>query len=379
MEPGLVAQGQGQVHPRGCGHQPGTLRSRWFPRFQQLSDRLDGETEAGAGRLVQVRAEAAHQGVVAAAAGDGNRGIVSLAHQPEHQPVVEVEMGLEARIELQAHPPCRRRRSHCGQGVGQGLEQGDGPEPLLQLVEHSFGFTAQGQEGAEALPLRSRQVELFQSQRIEAGERPADGTTLLRRRLAEQSVEEAMVPHQEGGAMRFLQAQGGHRCQEQLQQLRVGRRGALPQQLDTTLKFLMDPLSATIADGGAEGGATGPETQGPGATAHATAGGPGDRCGELGPQAEGFIRRQPQDLATVDRSAGLEGGEPFDRGRCYLLVAPEAVDPRQQFIDAAIALHRAGLEIPGAGSWLQSHGGERQGGGVAVRSYGAAASSSAAP
>ena len=141
----------------------------------------------------------------------------------------------------------------------------------------------------------------------------------------------------------------------------------------------MDPLTAPIAGGGAEGGAAGPQPQGPGAAPQATAGGPGDRGGELGPQAQGIIGRQPQDLATVDGTAGLEGAEPLDRGRSHLLVTPKAVNPRQEFADAAIALHRAGLQITGAGSGLQSHGGEGEGGERMERSYGAAASSSAAP
>ena len=81
----------------------------------------------------------------------------------------------------------------------------------------------QGQEGAEALPLRWRQRDRLEGQGIKAGEGPPDGTPVLRWRLAEQGVEEAMVPHKESGAMRIFQAKGGYRCQEQLEQLRVGR------------------------------------------------------------------------------------------------------------------------------------------------------------
>lgn len=103
MQPGLLGQGLGRIHPGSGGHQPGGIESRRFIWLQQLADRFNGEAEARAGRLVRLCAEATHQGVVTAAAGNRHRGIQTLAHQPEDQAVVEVEVGLEARIELKPH------------------------------------------------------------------------------------------------------------------------------------------------------------------------------------------------------------------------------------------------------------------------------------
>ena len=59
----------------------------------------------------------------------------------------------------------------------------------------------------------------------------------------------------------------------------------------------------------------------------------------------------------VDATTGFQGLEPLHQRGCHFGIAPASIDLRQLITQPAVPFHLPWVQIPGAGSGLQGHGG----------------------